>query len=296
MTVVPENVEIPSPLPSASLIPSLPLSSGNTIPQLGFGTYKLLGEDAYAGVRSALGLGYRHIDTAQMYTNEAEVGRAIADSGIARSDLFVTSKLNNPNHEPDVARASFEQTLRDLRTDYVDLFLIHWPVPMHYGGDFVSTWRVLEEFYREGRARAIGVSNFEKHHLTKLVEESDTIPMVNQVQVHPYFPNNELRAFNAEHGIVTEAWAPLARGTILTDPVVAEIARECATSASRVVLRWGFQRGDVLFPKASSVSRQQENMEIFDFELSAEQMARLDGLDRGEEGRTGLHPDVMDRL
>ena len=296
MTVVPENAGATAQSPSASSIPSLPLRSGTTIPQLGFGTYKLLDEDAYAGVRSALDLGYRHIDTAQMYTNEAHVGRAIADSGVEREHLFVTSKLNNPNHEPDVARESFEQSLKDLGTDYVDLFLIHWPVPMHYGGDFVTTWKVLEEFYASGRARAIGVSNFEKHHLTRLLEECDIVPMVNQIEVHPYFANNDLRAFNAEHGIVTEAWAPLARGTVLDDPTVAEVARKCGVSPSRAVLRWGFQRGDILFPKASHVSRQRENMEIFDFELSAEQMARLDALDRGEEGRTGLHPNVMDRM
>lgn len=274
----------------------LPLNSGASIPQFGFGTYKLTDQDAYDGVRDALELGYRHIDTAQMYGNEAEVGRALADAPIAREEIFVTSKLNNPNHEPDVARESLQRSLEDLQLDYLDLFLIHWPLPMFYGGDIMPTWRAMESFVDEGLVRSIGVSNFEAHHLAPILEQGRIAPAVNQIESHPYFANRELRRFNAEHGIITEAWAPLARGTVLGEPSIAEIAREVGARESQVVLRWALQRGDVVFPKASSHERRAENFDVSGFELSAEQMARIDALDRGEAGRTGKHPDVMDRM
>ena len=167
-------------------IKHLPLISGHTIPQFGFGTYKLVGEEAYHGVLDALELGYRHIDTAQMYGNEAEVGRAIADSPVAREEIFVTSKLNNPNHEPDVARASLERSLEELQLDYLDLFLIHWPLPMHYGGDIMPTWRAMESFVREGLVRSIGVSNFEAHHLQPILDACEVPPSINQIESHPF--------------------------------------------------------------------------------------------------------------
>ena len=270
----------------------LPLNSGASIPQFGFGTYKLTGQDAYDGVRDALELGYRHIDTAQMYGNEAEVGRALADTSLAREEIFITSKLNNPNHEPDVARESLQRSL----VDYLDLFLIHWPLPMFYGGDILPTWRAMESFVDEGLVRSIGVSNFEAHHLVPIFEQGRIMPAVNQIESHPYFANRKLHRFNAEHGIITEAWAPLARGTVLGEPAIAEIAHEVGARESQVVLRWALQRGDVVFPKASSHERRAENLDVSGFELSAEQMARIDALDRGEAGRNGKHPDVMDRM
>ena len=274
----------------------LPLNSGASIPHFGFGTYKLTGQDAYDGVSDALELGYRHIDTAQMYGNEAEVGRALADAPVAREEIFVTSKLNNPNHEPEVARESLQRSLEDLQLDYLDLFLIHWPLPMFYGGDIMPTWRAMESFVDEGLVRSIGVSNFEAHHLAPILEQGRVMPAVNQIESHPYFANCELHRFNAEHGIITEAWAPLARGTVLGEPSIIEIAREVGARESQVVLRWALQRGDVVFPKASSHERRAENLDVWGFELSAEQMARIDALDRGEAGRTGKHPDVMDRM
>jgi 2,5-diketo-D-gluconate reductase A len=282
----------PHPAPD---IPTLTLASGAAIPQLGFGTYKVT-EKVAEVVSSALALGYRHIDTAQMYHNEAEVGQAWAGSGIAREDLFLTSKLDNPNHEPSAARRSFAQTLLDLRTDYVDLFLIHWPLPMHYGGDFVTTWKVLEEFLADGRARAIGVSNFEPHHLRRVLDHADVTPMVNQVEAHPYLPNRAVHDFDAEHGILTEAWSPLARGRAASDPVLAEIGEAHGATASQVALRWALQRGDIVFPKSVTPTRQAENLQVFAFELSADEVQRIDALNEGEKGRTGTHPDLMDRL
>ena len=276
-------------------IPEVPLASGIAIPQLGFGTYKVT-QDVVDVVLSALRLGYRHIDTAQMYHNEAEVGQAWTDSGLEREEVFLTSKLDNPNHEPTAARESFARSLRDLRTDHVDLFLIHWPLPMHYGGDFVTTWKVLEEFLGDGRARAIGVSNFEPHHLEPILEHADVVPMVNQVESHPFLPNRAVHDFDDEHGIVTEAWSPLARGRAATDPVLTAIGEEVGATASQVALAWAVQRGDVIFPKSVTPARQQENLGVLDVRLTPAQVARIDALDEGEAGRTGSHPDTLDRL
>ena len=276
-------------------MPTVTTRSGVMVPQVGFGTYKVI-ENTAAIVTSALEVGYRHVDTAQMYGNETEVGEGWRASGLPREDIFLTSKLNNPNHAPEDARRTFEQTLIDLQTDYVDLFLIHWPVPMHYGGDFASTWAVLEEFAAEGRARSIGVSNFEAHHLEQLFQTAKTLPEVNQIESHPYFAEVELHAFNAKHGIVTEAWSPLARGTLLTDPVLERIGKEHGRSPSQVALRWGVQRGDIVLPKSSTALRQRENLDLFGFELSDADMREIYALDRGERGRTGKHPDLMDRM
>lgn len=275
--------------------PKIRTRSGVEIPALGFGTYKVT-EGTEAIVRSALEVGYRHIDTAQMYGNEAEIGRAWSSSGLPRSELFITSKLNNPNHDPDVARRSFDRSLEELQTDYVDLFLIHWPVPMHYGGDFGTTWAVLEEFQGEGRARSIGVSNFEVHHLQRLFETARVLPEVNQIESHPYFQEDELHAFNADHGMVTEAWSVLARGAATKDETLTRIGRHHGKTAAQVAIRWGLQRGDVVFPKASTRERQVANAQVFDFELSDEEMLTIAALDRGEDGRTGKHPDLMDRM
>lgn len=276
-------------------IPKVTLRNGVEVPQLGFGLYKIA-EGADELVKSAIQLGYRHLDNAQVYWNEDQVGRGWCATGIAREELFITSKLGNANHEPEAARESFAKTLEDLQTDYVDLFLIHWPVPMLYGGDVGMPWAVLEEFLAEGRARAIGVSNFEPQHLDKLLQTANVVPMVNQVESHPFFPNLETHEYNAAHGIVTEAWSPLARGRAVTDPTLAGIGEKYGKSAAQVAIRWGLQRGDILFPKASSVERQRENLDVFDFELTDEEMAQILALDEGEAGRSGSNPKTMQRL
>jgi 2,5-diketo-D-gluconate reductase A len=279
-----------------SSVPPITLNDGNTIPQLGFGVFQIEPDQTAAAVRSALEVGYRHIDTAEMYGNEKEVGQGIRDAGLDRSEVFITSKLNNGYHRPDDARSAFDATLSALKSDYVDLFLIHWPLPTLYDGDFVSTWNVLEEFAKDSRARSIGVSNFQVAHLHRLAEESDTVPAVNQIEVHPYFGNEQVRAYGREHQIVTEAWSPIAQGKVLDDKVIADIADAHHTSPAQVVLRWHIQRGDVVFPKSVHRERMRSNFEIFDFSLSDDEMGAIAGLDRGEAGRTGPNPDTFDYI
>lgn len=272
------------------------LNDGTRIPQLGFGVFKIEPDKTAAAVKVALDVGYRHIDTAQMYGNERGVGEGIRDAGLDRGDVFITSKLNNGFHRPDDARRAFDGTLSALGSDYVDLFLIHWPLPTLYGGDFVSTWHVLEEFANDGRARSIGVSNFQPAHLERLLKESDTVPSVNQIEVHPYFTNEEVRAYGREHGIATEAWSPIAKGRVLDDPVVTRIADAVGRFPAQVVLRWHIQRGDIVFPKSVSPERVRSNFELFDFELTDSDMEAISALDRGEPGRTGPNPDTFDRI
>lgn len=274
-------------------VPDIELNNGVQIPQLGFGVFQIPPKETEQAVRTALDIGYRHIDTAQMYQNEAGVGAAVSGR---RDEVFITSKLNNGFHRPDDARRAFDATLERLGSDYVDLFLIHWPLPTLYDGDYVSTWRTLGEFLSEGRARAVGVSNFQVPHLERLARETDIVPAVNQIEVHPYFGNEQVRAYGADHGIVTEAWSPIAQGAVLDDPVIGQIARDVERTPAQVVLRWHVQRGDVVFPKSSHKERMQENFDIFDFELDREQLARITGLDRGEDGRRGPNPDTFDYL
>jgi 2,5-diketo-D-gluconate reductase A len=274
-------------------VPDLLLNSGHKIPQLGFGVFKIDPAETADAVIEALRVGYRHIDTAEMYRNESEVGEAVRASGLDRSEVYLTSKLNNGFHRPDDARRAFDGTLEALSTDYVDLFLIHWPLPTLYDGDFVSTWLTLEEFYRQGRARSIGVSNFQVSHLRRLAHEGEVVPAVNQIEVHPYLGNEEVRATNAELGIVTEAWSPLAKGRFLKDPTVGAIASRLGRTPAQVTLRWHIQRGDVIFPKSTTPARIRENLQIFDFELEPEDIAAISALDRGEAGRTGPHPDIF---
>jgi 2,5-diketo-D-gluconate reductase A len=275
-------------------VPEIMLNDGARIPQLGFGVYKVPPEETAAAVRAALAVGYRHIDTAAMYHNENGVGVGLRDAGVDRADVFVTSKLDNGFHEPDAARRAFDATLAALGSDYVDLYLIHWPLPTRYGGDFVSTWRTLEEFAADGRARSIGVSNFHVPHVERLLAESDTTPAVNQVEAHPYFTNAAVRDYCKQKGITFEAWSPLARGKVLDDPVLARIAGATGRSTAQVVLRWHLQRGDVVFPKSLSPQRIAENYALFDFELSDADMATIDSLDEGEAGRVGSNPDTFD--
>jgi 2,5-diketo-D-gluconate reductase A len=273
-------------------IPDITLSNGQTIPQLGFGVFLVEPKDTAAAVSTALEVGYRHIDTAEMYGNEKEVGQAIRRSGLDRSDVFVTSKLGNDAHEPDDARRAFDQSLKDLGFDYLDLFLIHWPLPTRYDGDYVSTWKTLEEFYREGRARSIGVSNFQPRHLRRLHTECDIPPAVNQIEVNPYLTQDEVRGFCAEHQIAIEAWSPLARGNVLEDPAVDSIARRAGKTPAQVVLRWHIERGDIIFPKSVTSARIKENFDIFDFELSGADVEAISLLNRNE--RTGPDPDKFD--
>ena len=275
-------------------VPTITLNDGNVIPQLGFGVFQIEPRDTAEAVRKALEIGYRHIDTAEMYGNEKEVGEAVRSSGLDRSDVFLTSKLTNGAHEPDAAREAFDRTLSELGFDYVDLFLIHWPLPTRYGGDFVSTWKTLEEFRNDGRARSIGVSNFQVEHLERLAAETDTVPAVNQIEVHPYLINEEVRSYDREHEIATEAWSPIAQGWMLEDPTISRIAEEVGKTSAQVVLRWHIQRGDIVFPKSVTPSRIKENFELFDFELGPEDMNSITALDRGEDGRTGAHPDRFD--
>jgi 2,5-diketo-D-gluconate reductase A len=274
-------------------VPNITLNDGNTIPQLGFGVFQIESGDTTEAVSEALQVGYRHIDTAEMYGNEKEVGEAIRASGLGHGDIYVTSKLNNSFHEPQDAREAFDRTLSDLGFDYVDLFLIHWPLPTRYNGDFVSTWQTLEEFKRDSRARSIGVSNFQIDHLEQLAAETDTVPAVNQIEVHPYFTNDAVREYGQEHGIATEAWSPIAQGGVLEDSTITQIADKVGKTPAQVVLRWHIQLGHIIFPKSVTPSRMQENFELFDFELESGDMDAISGLDRGEDGRTGPHPDTF---
>jgi len=276
-----------------SSVPPITLNDGNTIPQLGFGVFQIKPDQTAAAVRSALEVGYRHIDTAEMYGNEKQVGQGIRDAGLDRREVFITSKLNNGYHRPDDARRAFDDTLSALASDYVDLFLIHWPLPTLYDGDFVSTWNVLEEFAKDGRARSIGVSNFQIAHLDRLAERSQTVPTVNQVEAHPYFTNDEVRAHGREHGIVTEAWSPIAQGKVLDDGVITRVADAHRKTPAQVVLRWHIQRGDIVIPKSVHPERMKSNFDIFDFSLEGSEMDAITGLDRGEPGRTGPNPDVF---
>ena len=272
-------------------IPNIELNDGHSIPQLGFGVFQIHPRETAQAVSEALEVGYRHIDTAEMYGNEREVGEAIRDSGLERAEVYVTSKLNNGFHRPDDAREAFDRTLAELGFDYVDLFLIHWPLPTLYDGDFVSTWRTLEEFNQDGSARSIGLSNFQVAHMERLAAETDTVPAANQIELHPYFLNEEVRSYNEAHGIATEAWSPLAQGEVLDDPVITAIAERVGRTPAQVVLRWHIQRGNVVFPKSVTRERIRENFEVFDFDLEPGDIEDIKALDKGESGRIGPNPD-----
>lgn len=268
-------------------VPAITLNNAVQIPQLGFGTFQIEPEETRETTLAALEAGYRHIDTAEMYGNEKEVGQAVRDSGIDRADIFVTSKLNNGAHAHDDALKAFDRTMDDLGLDYLDLFLIHWPLPGK--GDFVETWKALEEIYRSGRSKAIGVSNFQPHHLRRLMQGSDVVPAVNQIEVHPYLTQDDVRAFGAEHDIATEAWSPIAQGKVLDDPTINRIAQRVGKSPAQVTLRWHLQRGDIVFPKSVTQKRIEENFDLFDFELSEGDIGEISALNRDE--RTGPDPE-----
>ncbi len=276
-----------------SSVPSIQLNDGHSIPQLGFGVFQVDPEETAEVVGRAFEAGYRHIDTAEGYRNERGVGEAVRASGLDRSEVFITSKLDNDSHRPDDARAAFERTLTELGLDYVDLFLIHWPLPTLYDGDFVSTWKTLEEFKAAGRARSIGVSNFQVDHLERLAAECDVVPAVNQIELHPYLLNDEVRAHGEAQGIATEAWSPIAQGDVLDDPVIVAIAEKAGRTPAQVVLRWHIQRDSIVFPKSTTPARIEENFRLFDFELGPDDMELLSTLDRGEDGRTGPNPETF---
>ena len=291
------NVPAPAdPPPASAPIPTLTLPTGAPIPVLGFGTYKIAPDDTYEAVSRALNIGYRHIDTAQMYGNEAEVGAAIETSKIPRDEIFLTTKVDNSNHEPERAAASIQRSLNDLRTDYVDLLLVHWPLPTLYGGDVTLPWPALEDAFTGGSARAIGLSNYERKHIEAVRAAATVAPHVLQVEAHPFFPNADLRTYAQGLGMVFEAWSPLARGRATTDPTLRAIAYQLGVSAAQVALRWAIDRGHVVFPKTLRRARMATNIDAFSFSLTPEQTARIDTLNRGESGRTGSHPATMNRL
>jgi len=284
------------------MIPTITLNNGTPIPQLGFGTLKIPPDRAPTPenarktadvVRLALQIGYRHIDTAQMYGNEMGVGLALTESGIARDEIYITTKLGNAKHRPDDVRHSFDQSMERLDLDHLDLFLMHWPLPTLYDGDFVSTWQAMVSLIGSGKVRSVGVSNFQPTHLDRIVSATGVVPVVNQIEVHPYFRNDTARAASARHGVAIEAWSPLGQGTVLQDSVIAAIARTSGKSVAQVVLRWHIQHGHTIFPKSNHEERMRENRNIFDFELSTGEMARIDALDRGEVGRIGPNPDTF---
>ena len=262
------------------------LNNGVKMPWLGFGVYQMRdGAEVEESVGAAIETGYRSIDTAAAYNNERGVGRALAESGISRNDIFLTTKVWNSNQGYDSALRAFDESLERLGTDYVDLYLIHWPVK----GRFVQTWRALERIYAEKRARTIGVSNFHIHHLEELLGESEIVPAVNQVEFHPFLLQSDLRAFCRERSIQYEAWSPLMQGTALRDKTVRKIAKKYGKSAAQIIIRWDIQHEVVTIPKSVHSERIEENSRVFDFEISNEDMVRLDGLDAGK--RIGPDPD-----
>ena len=277
-------------------VPQATLNTGARIPQLGLGVFQIPPEQTAEAVSTALAARYRSIDTAAMYGNEAEVGEAIRASGIDRDEVFVTTKLGNENHGRDRALRGFEQSLERLGLDFVDLYLIHWPLPMQ--DRYVETWKALEEVHADGRARAIGVSNFQIPHLYALLEQSETVPAVNQIELHPGFSQPELREFHAQHGIATEGWSPLAQGggdrldgtRNLDDERITAIADAHGRTAAQVTLRWHLQLGNIVIPKSVTPERIEENIAVTDFELTEAEMEQIGRLD-DEGGRIGPDPD-----
>ncbi len=268
--------------------PNLTLNNGIEIPQLGFGVWRVPSDDTERAVATALEAGYRHIDTATLYGNEEGVGAAVRASGLERDAVFVTTKVWNSDQGYDATLRAFDASMQRLGFDVLDLYLIHWPAP---GRDaYLETWRAMERLYLDGRVRAIGVSNFEPHHLKRLLDRCEVVPVVNQVELHPYLQQREVRRANEELGVATEAWSPLAKGgELLADPLISELADKHARTPAQVVLRWHVQLGDIAIPKSVTPSRVAENIDVFGFELDDEDMAAIGGLDR--DGRTGPHPD-----
>jgi 2,5-diketo-D-gluconate reductase A len=272
---------------STDQVPRIPLRGGIDIPQLGFGVFQVPPEDTAAVTARALDVGYRHIDTAAAYENEAGVGEAVRASGLERGEVFVTTKCPNDRHGYDEARGAFAESLERLGLGYVDLYLIHWPVPAR--DRYVETWKAFIDLQSEGLARAIGVSNFQPAHLVRVIDETGVTPAVNQIELHPRLQQSELRREHAQLGIVTEAWSPLAQGRVLDDPAITRIAEEHGKTPGQVVIRWHLQLGNVVIPKSVTPERIAQNFDVFGFELSDDEMAAIEALDAGE--RTGPDPD-----
>lgn len=271
-----------------SLTTTRKLSNGVEIPVIGLGVFKIDdGETVYDAVRSALEIGYRHIDTASTYKNEEGVGRAITDSGIPREEIFITTKVWNDEQGYEETLAAFDRSLKRLNMDYVDLYLVHWPVP----GKYKETWKALEKIYADKKVRAIGVSNFLPHHLEELMKDATVKPVINQIELHPQLPQTEARKYSQANGVEVEAWSPLGKATYLDDPVLQELAKKHQKTVAQIMLRWNYQNDVIVIPKSVNVSRQKENADIFDFELSANEMERIEGLDRNN--RLGSHPDQI---
>lgn len=271
-------------------VPNVTLNTGASMPQLGYGVFLVPADEVIAPVRAAIDAGYRSIDTAKVYGNEEGVGKAIADSGVKREDLFVTTKLWNDDQGYDSTLKAFDDSLSRLGLDYVDLYLIHWPVPSQDA--YVDTWKAFEKIYNSGRAKAIGVSNFQVPHLQRLFDETSIVPALNQIELHPNLPQAELRAFHAEHGIATEAWSPLGRNNGLLDSAtVANLAEKYGKTPAQIVLRWHIELGNVTIPKSVTPSRIKENIEVFDFELAQDDVKAITALETGV--RVGPNPDEM---
>ncbi|GER71870.1 glyoxal reductase [Weizmannia acidilactici] len=271
----------------AQTIPNLTFHNGAKIPQLGLGVFLVKDEaELKTSVKTALEVGYRHIDTAMIYGNETYVGEAIRESGVDRKDIFITSKLWNYDHGYEEAKAAFQASLDRLGTDYLDLYLIHWP-----SAKYIESWKAMEELYHEGKIKAIGVSNFQIHHLEDLMAHTDIVPMINQIETHPEFPQNELHEFMKQHNILHEAWGPLGQGKhhLLEQPVLVELAEKYGKTPAQIVLRWHVERGIVVIPKSVTPSRIKENSEIFDFSLTQEDMEKIAALNSGR--RYGRSPD-----
>jgi 2,5-diketo-D-gluconate reductase A len=272
-------------------VPTLTLNDGHTIPQLGFGVFKVEPTETTRIVSDALEVGYRHIDTAAIYGNEEGVGKAIADSGIDRSELFVTTKLWNEKQGTQSALDAFDESLEKLGLDYVDLYLIHWPTPAK--DTYVESWKTLATIRESGRARSIGVSNFLVPHLERIISETDVVPAVNQIEVHPAGQQPEVAAFSRQHGIQIEAWGPLGQGKypLLEEEVITAAAEAHGKTPAQVVIRWHLQSGNIVFPKSNRRERMAENFDVFDFELSNTELATITALERG--GRVGGHPNEV---
>jgi len=271
-----------------AFVPNVGLSDGREIPQLGFGVHLIPAPETAQVVSHALAAGYRHIDTAAAYLNEAEVGKAIRSSGLGRDEVVVATKLFNDDHGYDEARRACDASVERLDIGAIDLYLIHWPVPMH--DRYVETWRALIDLQSEGLVRSIGVSNFQTDHIERLIDETGVAPVLNQIELHPRFQQSALRRRHNELGVVTEAWFPLAQGQVLSDPVLVDIAKHQDRSPAQVVIRWHLQLGNVVIPKSVTPARIEENLDVFNFELSPEQMAAISTLDMAE--RLGPHPDT----
>ncbi|AEP01503.1 aldo/keto reductase [Weizmannia coagulans] len=271
----------------AQTIPNLKFNNGVEIPQLGLGVFLVKEENELKNaVKAALETGYRHIDTAMIYGNETYVGEAIRESGVDRKEIFITSKVWNYDHGYEETKAAFQASLDRLGTDYLDLYLIHWPSPK-----YIETWKAMEELYHEGKIKAIGVSNFQIHHLEDLLAHSEVVPVINQIETHPEFPQNELHEFLKQHNILHEAWGPLGQGknNLLEQPVLVELGKKYGKTPAQIVLRWHVERGIVVIPKSVTPSRIKENSEIFDFSLTPEDMEKIASLNTGK--RYGRNPD-----